>query len=750
MKPEALAIDLETKGNEAHKYESEVVGLAISCNEEATYFSVQDDNDTYKVILDTLMETQVPLIAHNMAFDAAYLTRDYMAANNIIATHYQDFVFHNWHVCTYAAQKILASEGWNGQKAGLKACQVNLLGWEESNEVELDEWLFNNGYANSRHNVHKEEMWRAPYTILGKYCAMDAASTWLLWDKVQRPVTEKFTVSGMMLHTYWVDEIKHLIVSQLLGVRIDGDKLRGYQVELAGRKEAARRACIASVRQYIDLYNNQVVKAMEKAMPVQFKNQKALKAEPAKYKKDGTVTEKWCKWEQDKIFLVAFEPEETVHYKKWKAKLDTVKLLATNYEKLSEDEIGKYGLFNLNSTLQKQWLFYDQLKFEVKVWTKNEDNPQPATGGDALLGFGETGVLFQTYSDLTKELGYVDKAISLLIGHEWEDGEFLHFQFKAPGTITGRLSGTGGINVQQVPKTRGYLECYRPRDGYIWIDWDVAALEPTLLTETSRDKSLLKLYGPNAKQNDIYIFNGSAIPGIREEFIAEGYDPDNPTKEAISACKKKHKTLRGICKTLTLGASYGAGPGKIRESLALSGVHKSLAEVKSIHEAYWKLYAGTKEYNKFLERVWERTGGYILNGIGRPMPVDSSRLKDLVNSCMAEGTLILTRFDGPVPIESLTPEQQVWDGTDWVSFDYVSCNGKKLTIDLNGVNMTKDHDVLINDEWVEAKDVRMETIKQEYPRVGWGEVWGLCNSIRKALEKKWKVLCRGSLSSRRG
>lgn len=130
---------------------------------------------------------------------------------------------------------------------------------------------------------------------------------------------------------------------------------------------------------------------------------------------------------------------------------------------------------------------------------------------------------------------------------------------------------------------------------------------------------------------DIYIYTGYFIPGIGEKFKEEGYDPDNPDSAAIGRIKKKHKTLRQICKVVVLSSQYGAGPKKIQQTLALSGIKKSFEEVREIHAAYWNLYSGIKEYQKFLEGQWARNGGWVLNGIGRPVCVHEDYLKDIVN-----------------------------------------------------------------------------------------------------------------------
>jgi hypothetical protein len=82
---------------------------------------------------------------------------------------------------------------------------------------------------------------------------------------------------------------------------------------------------------------------------------------------------------------------------------------------------------------------------------------------------------------------------------------------------------------------------------------------------------------------------------------------------------------------VVLSSQYGAGPNKIRQTLPPPGNHTACEEVKAIHGAYWQLYSGIREYNKFLEGQWGRNGGWVLNGIGRPICVHEDYIKDIVN-----------------------------------------------------------------------------------------------------------------------
>lgn len=232
----------------------------------------------------------------------------------------------------------------------------------------------------------------------------------------------------------------------------------------------------------------------------------------------------------------------------------------------------------------------------------------------------------------------------------------------------------GSINIQQVPKSKEFLSCLIPRQDCVWIDFDYAALEPTLLAELSQDASMLQLYGPTAKPNDIYIFVASQIPQLAKPFLDRGYIPTNPSPEVIALCKKECKKQRGIAKVLVLSSQYGAGPRKIHETLSLDGVEISFSEVKQIHAGYWELFKGIKEYEKYLMDMWRETGGYIINPIGRPLAVAEPFLKDIVNRAVQSGghdilMLSLSLLSQRLIEKSVPYQPIIWDFHDECLFE---------------------------------------------------------------------------------
>jgi DNA polymerase I-like protein with 3'-5' exonuclease and polymerase domains len=249
----------------------------------------------------------------------------------------------------------------------------------------------------------------------------------------------------------------------------------------------------------------------------------------------------------------------------------------------------------------------------------------PSTGVKAYPTLGEIGALLKQQKDQAKEMSYVQSCLDHL-----RNGK-INPQFRMPGTLTCRLAGSGGLNLQQIPKSRGYLECWKPLPGKSWIDCDHTSLEQVVLAELSQDNALFKIYGPSAKPNDIYLFNGSQLPIIGDKIRAAGYDPDNPTVEAIAHVKKVCKKERGISKVITLGSSYGMGAAKLRMTLGLQGIEVSPKEAKAMVESYWNIYAGVKDYEKFLLEEYEKNNGWVLNGIGRPVGIAKDYIKDIVN-----------------------------------------------------------------------------------------------------------------------
>ncbi len=174
-----LAVDLETTGTQAANYSVKVVGIGVSNGKTSVYYDRAGlSPEAWSRLLTELACEERQLVAHNVFFDSAFLLRD-----GILEGIKNGF---SWAFCTYGLYRQLANEGWKGQAWSLKTAQVELLGWESTNESELDTWLVGKGYYKTVSKEPKEgyykidtdngvryakpdkaEMHRAPSDILG-------------------------------------------------------------------------------------------------------------------------------------------------------------------------------------------------------------------------------------------------------------------------------------------------------------------------------------------------------------------------------------------------------------------------------------------------------------------------------------------------------------------------------------------------------------------------------------------------------
>jgi DNA polymerase I-like protein with 3'-5' exonuclease and polymerase domains len=617
-----VSFDIETRGVNAALPYCQIVGIGLADSQNILYIDKQSaEPGAWDLVFRKLAEPRFKLFGHNLFFDSAFLRRDF------------PHLPFNFYYCTYGLFRQLSTEGFDGQTWGLKDAQINLLGWDYTNEGELDKWLVDNKYIAGTPSLEptsvnlyptlnekgqlryakpdKGQMWLAPSSILGYYCGVDAASTYLLLNEILLPALAELPKSAQdnfrEYHSIFLKNVDILVEQQLYGVNIDTPRLKIYHTELKENIEKAAQDFL-HLPDLAKVFSEIKAEFLQKRIdmePPKYKKS-IIPKEPIKFKKDGSLTQAYVKYQE--YLKNPPEPEVSKSWLNWK-------------DKLAEED--REYQFNLNSGPALQNLFYNKLEYPVTVIT---DSGKPATDSSALRFLGSGGKALQVYKDLVKEESYIDTCLEKV-----SDKNKLYLQFRVPGTLTGRLAGSGGLNVQQLPKSKGYLECWTPRPGHVWVGCDINSLEQVVLTELSQDPALLRLYGPNAqKGNDVYLYNGAQMKGIGEK-IRRFYNPEDWTRESIDIAKKECKKERSIAKLITLASSYGAGPDKLYTNMTLDGIDISLAEVQEMHRSYWQIYKGVKEYGQILEMEWEDRGGWVYNGLGRPIGVAEDKKKDLVN-----------------------------------------------------------------------------------------------------------------------
>lgn len=632
---EYLALDFETEGGDISDPHLRIVGLGLAWDTGSVYFDwkeVQNSrfDDVNNLLLDLLLG-HPGLLAHNVAFDGGVL--------------FSQFGKHGrWAACTFASYMLCSNEGFPGQKWGLKQAQKDILLWEETNDRDLSRWLCLEGFytgtplgddspenralafSEGRLSPDKGEMYRAPKEILGKYCILDAESCYLLWTRHLLPVVRQFPGLQEFLPQFTGHILLH-VEQKMRGLVLD----RTATEQLAGQLSAEITARTQSLRAHPVLQphlarlEQSLLLDLAEKEPDQFLKQKVRPPEPPRFNKDGKQSKVWENWTQsaDKYL------EHTLS-KNWKKWQERWKLALSGQDP-------KYQ-FNWQSDKQLRTLLYDCLGNPVRMTT---DSGEPATGIKALKHMGEVGASLI-------ERAYVEKELSYLLDYldrTWVR-DTIHPSFRLPGTKTGRLSSSKP-NLQQVPKSKRVMSLFGCRPGYVLVDLDFSALEPVVATEFSQDPNMMEIYGDGRPPNDIYLYVGAHIPGDMGRKIRSvgGYDPRKPNADALAATKKLAKKERGICKTVVLACQYGAGVDKVMATLEQDDVFLPREEVEKIHSGYWDLFRGVKDFGYQLQRQWKQNGGYILNGLGRPMCIPEDYKHDALNRFIqSTGHDILVRY----------------------------------------------------------------------------------------------------------
>ena len=553
LQDQLVAIDLETKGTNAADPSQFIAGVGFAHSEGCFYIHLADASDEVRRYVREWLLGAQRLTSFNVLFDGTFL---------------QVFTgrWLNWTHCSFGLFKQMTTEGYTNQRWDLETAQREVLGWEQSNKLDLQDAL-------KRENLGKGDMWRLPVDILGRYCALDAEAHFQLHEEL---LLQCQSPELLEYHTrLYMTEVRLLAQQQLRGNMIEQEKLLTCHADLLEQISLAKSA----FESHPDVAPH-VAAAQERA-------------------RDAWMASRPSRWTSKMVQSKAYE--------KWLAR---------------EQQVIEAGSFNPNSKPQLIKLFYGDLGFKPLKFT---ERGTPIIDRHVLPTLGEPGKLLVKMNTLVKRRGYVERVIERSAGTG-----IIHAQFKSVGTVSGRLGGSGNLNLQQMPKDKSFLESFKARPGHVLVQLDFVAIEPVLLAEFSQDKSLLKLYGPGAPANDIYLFTAAQIPGLGDE-ILKYYDPNNPTSEGIAAAKKHCKQDRAISKTVCLASNYGASAPKIHEVLKLGGIDISLKKVRDIHAEYWRLYRGVKRFEEMLQDMWLRNGGWIPTALGRPIAIADSLIRDALN-----------------------------------------------------------------------------------------------------------------------
>ena len=274
-----------------------------------------------------------------------------------------------------------------------------------------------------------------------------------------------------------------------------------------------------------------------------------------------------------------------------------------------------------------------------------------------------------------------------------------------------------------------------PEQGHRFIVCDYSAIEARVLAWIAGEEWALEEF---RGAGQIYEATGAKMFNVPKETIAKGganHDKRQAAKTAVLACgygggvnallafgaDKMGMTEEDMVRTVDLWREANHRAVLLWKDLERTAircvVHQApqrsrIGGIRFDYESgiLWMTLPSGRRIAYFGARYgesrWHR-GRRVLSYMGTEQKTGRwTRLETwggkLTENCWAAGTPVLTDR-GWVPIERVTTEDRLWDGTAWVNHAGLFRPGEKETILLDGLSVTPDHLILTTEGWTFAE-----------------------------------------------
>ena len=282
------------------------------------------------------------------------------------------------------------------------------------------------------------------------------------------------------------------------------------------------------------------------------------------------------------------------------------------FEEVQQFEKGQGKEFNPNSTVQLRSLLFDYIGLKPTGITTSTG--ADSTNAEVLGKLAEKHpvpeLILQIRQKVKIKNTYLDKIIPALN----RDGR-LRTNFNLHGTTSGRLSSSGKLNMQQIPRDNPIVKgCIRAKEGNRIVAMDLTTAEVYVAAVLAKDVHLQKVFQSGGNFHSTIaklVFN---LPCDVED-VAEYYSVERQQAKAV-----------------TFGIMYGAGPSKISEQVTKdSGKYFSKTEASEVIDDYFKKFYGLKRWlDSRKDFISQKGFDYSFFGRKRRLPNVKSDNKGIV------------------------------------------------------------------------------------------------------------------------
>ena len=276
--------------------------------------------------------------------------------------------------------------------------------------------------------------------------------------------------------------------------------------------------------------------------------------------------------------------------------------------------------FNPNSPTQLRKLLFDHVG--LTPTGKKTSTKADSTDAEVLKLLSEEHDIPKSILNIRKKSKLKNTYLDKIIVNLNKDNR-LRTNFNLHGTVAGRLSSSGKLNMQQLPRDGSVVKgSIKARDGYKIVSVDLQTAEVYVAAVLSGDKELQKVFIDNAD------FHSTIAKRVF----------DLPCE--VDEVKKLYPDLRQSAKTVTFSILYQAGPYNLFEQVNGYIRDNKLDLVFTMKDAEDAIKAYFREFpqlKKWIENNKEKIAkqGYIYSAFGRKRRLPNVRSDDQATAAHA-------------------------------------------------------------------------------------------------------------------
>ena len=264
--------------------------------------------------------------------------------------------------------------------------------------------------------------------------------------------------------------------------------------------------------------------------------------------------------------------------------------------------------FNPNSTVQLRSLLFDYL--DLQPTGKKTGTGAHSTDAEVLGELGSQSEIPRLILDIRQRSKikntYLDKIIPQL-----DRDSRLRTSFNIHGTTSGRLSSSGKLNMQQLPRDNPAVKgCIKAAEGNKIVAMDLTTAEVYVAAVLAEDKALMDVFRSGGNFHSSIAKTVFRLPGEVDDIA------------------KHFATERQAAKAVTFGIMYGAGPKKISEQVTKdSGTYFSPSQAKEVIDDYFQSFHKLKSWIDTNHRFIEQNG-FVYSFFGRKRRLPNVKSSD--------------------------------------------------------------------------------------------------------------------------